>query len=408
MDGVSAPPRKTKVRAQGRGKVFERPRADTIVARAGKKSKRSKKASLGREALRGVQERTVPKSSTHANRKQTTSRTSAGVRGIENASGRRLRRGESSLASKRTNRLIEPGALSVDLRVLAGFTLILAATTVYALWPTLVWAEMAWRLEPDYSHGYLILPLACILLWLRKDSFPGLKEHCESAGLTLIALSIFMRIAGRLLYMDFLDGYSLVPLIAGIVWYLCGFPALRWSAPAIAFLVLLIPLPYRFETGLSWELQGVATALSTCFLRVLGLPAISEGHTIWIGETQLMVAEACSGMRIFVGMIALAAFWAATVNRSWIDRLVVLGAAIPLALLVNALRITATGVLYDWFPSGESRKIIHDWSGYLMIPLAAALLWATKAYWEKLYRPVQIETAAASLRRTQDTQAKTT
>ena len=208
MDGVSAPPRKTKVRAQGRGKVFERPRADTIVARAGKKSKRSKKASLGREALRGVQERTVPKSSTHANRKQTTSRTSAGVRGIENASGRRLHRGESSLASKRTNRLIEPGALSVDLRVLAGFTLILAATTVYALWPTLVWAEMAWRLEPDYSHGYLILPLACILLWLRKDSFPGLKEHCESAGLTLIALSILMRIAGRLLYMDFLDGYS--------------------------------------------------------------------------------------------------------------------------------------------------------------------------------------------------------
>ena len=151
--------------------------------------------------------------------------------------------------------------------------------------------------------------------------------------------------------MDFLDGYSLVPLLAGLVWFLCGLPTLKWSAPAIAFLLLLVPLPYRFESGLSWELQGIATGLSTALLRVLGQPAISEGHTIWLGGNQLMVAEACSGMRIFVGLVALAAFWAATVKRCWVDRFILLSAAIPLALFVNALRITSTGLLYGWFPS---------------------------------------------------------
>ena len=264
---------------------------------------------------------------------------------------------------------------------------------------------MAWRIEPDYSHGYLILPLACILLWIRRDSFPGLRERCEPLGLLLIAFSVCMRIAGRLLYMDFLDGYSLVPLLAGLVWFLCGLPALKWSAPAIAFLFLLVPLPYRLESGLSWQLQGIATSLSTGFLRVLGLPAVSEGHTIWVGENQLMVAEACSGMRIFVGMIALAAFWAATVKRCWLDRFILLGAAIPFALLANATRITVTGVLYGWFPSENARQMIHDWSGFLMIPLAAALLWGLKTYWEVLYRPVQVETASESLRRTQNSLA---
>jgi exosortase len=374
------------------------------MARVSKKRKRTKKLPLGRDALRDVQERAVPRSSQYVSGKapKRKARADSGGRKLEDASKRAARRNESTRKKKRTNRLIEPSELSVNWKLVASFTAILTGSIIYAFWPTLTWAEMAWRIEPDYSHGYLILPLACILLWLRKDTFPGFREHCEPVGLLLVALSIVMRIVGRLMYMDFLDGYSLIPLLAGLVWFLCGLPALKWSAPAIAFLFLLVPLPYRFETGLSWELQGVATGLSTAFLRVLGLPAISEGHTIWLGENRLMVAEACSGMRIFVGLIALAAFWAATVKRCWLDRFILLGAAIPLALLVNALRITITGVLYGWFSSENARQIIHDWSGFLMIPLAAALLWGLKAYWEKLYRPVEVQTASGSLKRTQE------
>ena len=369
-----------------------------------KKRKRIKKNPVGREALQDIQERAVPRPSqyaTEAPRKRQSSPKSNGNK-LDAASRRAAGRSDSKREKKPANRLIAASDLCVNWKAVTSITAILAFGIVYAWWPTLSWAEMAWRLEPDYSHGYLILPLTCVLLWLRQDTFPGIREHCEPVGLLLIALSIVMRIAGRLLYMDFLDGYSLIPLMAGLVWFLCGLPALKWAAPAIAFLILLVPLPYRFETGLSWELQGIATGLSTTFLRVLGLPAISEGHTIWVGENQLMVAEACSGMRIFVGMIALAAFWAATVKRCWVDRFILLAAAIPLALLVNATRITVTGVLYGWFPAPSARQIIHDWSGYLMIPLAAALLWGLKAYWEKLYRPVEVQTAGETLKRTRE------
>ncbi len=371
------------------------------MARVSKKRKRIKKNPVGREALQDIQERAVPRPSQYAAgapRKRQSSPQSNGNK-LDAASRRAAGRSESTREKKPANRLIAASDLCVNLKAVTSITAILACGIVYAWWPTLSWAEMAWRLEPDYSHGYLILPLTCVLLWLRQDTFPGIREHCEPVGLLLIAVSIMMRIAGRLLYMDFLDGYSLIPLMAGLVWFLCGLPALKWAAPAIAFLILLVPLPYRFETGLSWELQGIATGLSTAFLRVLGLPAISEGHTIWVGENQLMVAEACSGMRIFVGMIALAAFWAATVKRCWVDRFILLAAAIPLALLVNATRITVTGVLYGWFPTPSARQIIHDWSGYLMIPLAAALLWGLKAYWEKLYRPVEVQSAHEALKR---------
>ncbi len=264
---------------------------------------------------------------------------------------------------------------------------------IYAFWPTLVWAESTWRNEPDYSHGYLVPLLAALLLANRSESFPGVRERPSYWGVSLVFLAVLMRFAGRLLYMDFLDGYAILPLIAGIVWVMLGPAAMRWSLPAIGFLFFMIPLPYQAETLLSWKLQGIATGLSTGMLRVLGQPAVSEGHVIWIADQRLMVEQACSGLRIFIGVAALACFWAASIQRSWWDRIVLLASVIPLAIFVNAMRIVAVGLLYQWFGSESKRALIHDWTGYFMIPAAFGLLWLLKCYWQAVYRPVEQVTA---------------
>ncbi|MAI73428.1 MAG: hypothetical protein CMM01_21355, partial [Rhodopirellula sp.] len=211
------------------------------LVKLSKKKKSRRKNPIGREALRDVQERAVPRPSQYAVGK-TPKKGKALNKRVElvedkgdklaDASKRAARSSEAPRTKKRSNHLIPAGELVFNWKLVTSLIAVLTAAIIYALWPTLAWAEMAWRLEPDYSHGYLILPLACILLWIRRDSFPGLRERCEPAGLLLIALSIAMRVAGRLLYMDFLDGYSLIPLIAGLVWFLCGLPALKWSAPA--------------------------------------------------------------------------------------------------------------------------------------------------------------------------------
>ncbi len=264
---------------------------------------------------------------------------------------------------------------------------------LYSYWPTLVWIEDNWRRTPDYSHGYLVPLLAGLLCWYRCDTFPGVSRSASWGGLWLIGLALVMRFAGRLLYADFLDGWSIVPMLAGIVWVLMGAQAMKWALPAIFFLILMIPMPYRAETLLSYKLQGFATELSTIFLRVLGQPAVSEGHVIWLGEQKLQVEEACSGLRIFIGVAALAYFWAVMASRSWIDRIILLVLAAPLAVVVNSIRVTVVGLLYQRFDDPAQQNTIHDWSGYLMIPLAFGLLWLIKTYWEYLYRPVEQMTA---------------
>lgn len=252
--------------------------------------------------------------------------------------------------------------------------------------------EQQWRNEPDYSHGYLVVPLAALIAYSRLDLFPGIRPRISWAGISLLLLAIAMRVVGRLGYMDFMDGWSLLPWVAGVTWMLLGPKALRWALPAIAFLILLVPLPYRAESLLSWKLQGVATEASTAVLRILGQPAVSEGHTIWLGQSQLMVEEACSGLRIFVGIGALAFFWASMVRRAWLDRFVILAAALPLAIVANVFRVTTMALFSKSF-EGAALERIHDWMGFVMIAVAAFMLWAVKTYWENLYRPVEILTA---------------
>lgn len=246
--------------------------------------------------------------------------------------------------------------------------------------------ELQWRTEPDYSHGYLVIPLALTLLYSRRHSFPGLSAEIGWAGLILIGLAGSLRILSSLSYMDFLDGWSIIPWVAGVVWLLAGRNVLLWALPAICFLILLVPLPYRVETLLSWKLQSVVTLMSTDILRAIGFPAIADGNTIWIGELQMMIEEACSGLRIFVGMVAFAFFWASMIQRAWIDRIVVLIAAIPMAILANTIRVVATCCSFYYLDKGTA-TVLHDWEGVLMIFLAAGLLWCVMFYWQKLYYP---------------------
>ncbi|TWU29128.1 Transmembrane exosortase [Novipirellula artificiosorum] len=289
--------------------------------------------------------------------------------------------------------LMQPPSRRVWLTSILPAAAVFFIAMLYAYLPTLRWMEDSWRNEPDYSHGYLVLPLALFLLWSRRDSVPPMRSVISLGGLLLIAAGIGMRWLGRLVYADFLDGWSILLMVAGAIWFLLGWRMLRWSLPAVLFLFFMIPLPFQAESLLSWKLQGVATHVSTAMLRVLGQPAVSEAHIVWVNDERLMIEEACSGLRIFIGVAALAFFWASMASRTWLDRLIILAATVPLAIFVNALRIASIGVLYQFFSDPQIRHTIHDVSGYIMIPVAFSLLWLLKTYWEHLYRPIEQLTA---------------
>ena len=99
---------------------------------------------------------------------------------------------------------------------------------------------------------------------------------------------------------------SFVPAVVGVFLLVGGWKTIRWAGPAIAFLIFMFPLPGFLDARLLAPLQKVATLSSTYLLQTMGIPSYSEGNRIVIGEVQLGVVEACSGLRMLTIFVALA------------------------------------------------------------------------------------------------------
>lgn len=278
---------------------------------------------------------------------------------------------------------------------------VLVAVGLWSYWSTLVELVATWESEPDYSHGYLVVPVALFFLWVRRRTFPGFSGRLAWPGLFLIGLAFAMRWMAAQYWLEQLDGWSILVWIAGVVWLFGGFGLLWWSLPSIAFLWFMIPWPYRVERALSLPLQGIATNLSCWALQILGQPVLAEGNTLVLGEHHLEVEQACSGLRIFVGIIALAFVYVILVRRSWWENVLVFLSVIPVALIANVTRIVVTGLLYQHVSGEAAKQFSHDISGWVMIPLAAALFALFLWYLDRLLPEVEsvdLRTAVRHLR----------
>lgn len=267
---------------------------------------------------------------------------------------------------------------------------VLLAMFVWAWWPTLVDLVQAWNGQPDYSHGYFVAPLALVFLWLRRDRFPSGRISPSWLGLLLIAFSVGLRSLAGLWDMGGLDGWSILIWLAGAVCLIGGVKLLQWCLPPIAFLFFMVPLPYRLEHLLSHPLQHVAAKISGWLLQCLAQPALVEGNTILLGDQRLEVAAACSGLRIFVGILALAFAYVIAVRRAWWEKAILLISVVPVALTANAMRIVATGLLYEHASAAVARSFSHDLAGWAMIPVAAMLFAIVLWYLGRLFREVDV------------------
>ncbi len=267
---------------------------------------------------------------------------------------------------------------------------VLAGVFLWAYWQVLVKIVDTWNREPDYSHDFLVLPVGLVFLWVRRDCYPGRGPGLAWPGLVLLLAGIGVRLLGSLLFLDALAGWSILLWLGGIVWFLAGWRAFWWSLPSIAFLGFAVPLPFRVERGLSVPLQGIATKLSCWMLQALGQPSIAEHNVIHVGDYRLEVAEACSGLRVFMGIAAVAFAYVVLVRRPWWEKAILVASVVPVALLANATRIVGTGLAYTWFSEEAAHEFMHTLAGWVMIPYSALLFGLVAWYVSKLVSEVDV------------------
>jgi exosortase len=251
----------------------------------------------------------------------------------------------------------------------------MAVTLLVSYWPTLVTMADRWWHEPQYSHGFLVPLFALAVLWFRRSRLDVAAIQPSWYGMWFLGAGLGLRLIGTALVIQPLETFSFLPTLAGLVMLLGGWAVWRWSWPAIAFLAFMLPLPFQLEIALAHPLRRLATEASTYVLQTLGFPALAEGNIIYIDQLKLGVVDACSGLGMLMTFFALAAATAMVASAPLLDRLVLVVSAIPVALIANIARITATAVAHSMFGEAAGKAVMHDLAGLLMMPLALLLLW---------------------------------
>ncbi|MFO0911760.1 MAG: exosortase/archaeosortase family protein [Pirellulales bacterium] len=259
------------------------------------------------------------------------------------------------------------------IRLLASLAGVLGIIFLWSYAPDLSQLAYAWRTEPDYSHGILVVPIALFCLWARRDAIPTELTAPDPWGLGLILLSVAWRVLAEKFFLPEVANWSLIPFIAGCCWLLAGRKFFLWALPSILFLFFMTKLPFRAETLLGTPLRRLSCHLASWFLQCLGQPAIPEWTTISLGAERLEVAQACAGLRMFIGVFALVCAYLMVSQRAWWQKLFLLAFVAPVAVVANSARIVVTGLMYQWVSSEFGRQFAHDFAGWLVIPMAAVL-----------------------------------
>ena len=231
-----------------------------------------------------------------------------------------------------------------------------------------------WSIDDNYSHGFLVLPIALYFVWERRAKLYAAALQPRLFGFFVALGSMALLLAGVLGAEVFTTEVSLLGVIAGSVLFLLGWSHLRVLLFPIAFLMLMIPLPAIIFNQITFPLQLLASRFGEGALMLAQIPVLREGNVIRLANTSLEVAEACSGIRSLVSLLTLGIVYGYfTDSRTWIRS--ALGfATVPVAIVANGLRVAGTGVAAHFFGSEASEGFLHTFSGWLVFVAAFVIL----------------------------------
>jgi exosortase len=248
-----------------------------------------------------------------------------------------------------------------------------AATLAWSYYPNIAYLARFWE-DPNYSHGWLIVPMALFILWQRRDALAAVEVRHRWWNFLPLAALLALRYWLYEKNQAWMEAATVPLAVAAATLAVGGWGVFRWALPGLIFLVFTVPLPPSVNEFLAAPLQRVATLGAYEILKAAGLPAVAQGNVILVGRQSVEVAEACRGLSMLLSFGALITAMVILIRRPIWERVVLILSIIPIALLCNIIRISITAVAYSYFD--KPVKQVHDYAGFAMMALALVIVLA--------------------------------
>ena len=158
--------------------------------------------------------------------------------------------------------------------------LLVALSVAWLYAATLQGLIIEWVSSADASYGIVLAAVALVVVWRRRAAFALARNPRAAAmpGALTLFLGLCLYLVGQFAADVFLTRISFVIVLAGAIWFVAGFQALRTVAPPLAFLLMAIPLPALVVNAVTLPLQLVASRIGETTLIAAGVSVFRDGY----------------------------------------------------------------------------------------------------------------------------------
>lgn len=240
-------------------------------------------------------------------------------------------------------------------------------------WMVLTWSEKGGAM----SHGWAIPLVSLFFLWRKREALLACPRSVYSPGLLLIVGLLVLHILGLRVQQSRFALFAMIGLLWAVPLYLGG----RKLAALLFFPVayLLFMVPWAFLTSITFPLRQLGAVVAASIVNGLGLEVQRIGTSIYSlseGGFSIDVADACSGLRSLVAMLAITVAYANYSQPTFWRKAVLSLAAVPLAVIGNIVRIVSISLVGHAFGGDAAMNMYHDYSTYIVFATAVFLLLA--------------------------------
>jgi len=263
------------------------------------------------------------------------------------------------------------------------------ALLAYLFWPTLrETAEICWTNE-DYSHG-LLLPF--ISAYFIHTNWSSIRQrlvgeaprfsYIGAAALIAGMLTFFLGDIANLLYIRWVAFFAAV---SGTLMLLLGTHRALPLAGPVLLNFMAKPLPDSLVPKLFFPLQVFAAKASAKTLEILNVPVYLKGNIIEIPGMQLMVEEACSGLRSLMALLTVAFIVLYSIELPVIAKILLILSSVVIAVALNVVRVASTGVLAHFYDPSAATGFFHTFSGMVVFIVGLIILYGAGMLLQRIF-----------------------
>jgi exosortase B len=239
-------------------------------------------------------------------------------------------------------------------------------------------ASTLWQTE-EQAHGPLILIVVLYLIWQKRHHLladTAIKARPVLGSLILL-FGLLLYVVGRSQDILMFDIGSQIPVLIGILLITRGVPALKALWFPLFFIVFMIPLPGILVDAVTGPLKQQVSELAESILYLAGYPIARSGVTLTIGQYQLLVADACSGLNSMFSLSAMGLLYLYLMQHtSWLRNGVIIACLLPIAFVANVVRVIIIVLVTYHFGDEAGQGFIHGFAGILLFIISLLFLFA--------------------------------